>query len=123
MQPKFIQYRCEWKGCKASLNNLETLRKHIRIVHAEEVQRKLCCQWAVCGTRFFRTHEPPKDLDNHFATAHLPSLEWRLGDGPQCRGVVTKVTYPLQIPATPRFRPPSATDLLFMKSPTSSPPR
>lgn len=74
IQPKFIQYPCEWKGCKASLKSLETLRKHVRIVHAEAGQGTLCCQWDNCGASIPRLYESPKDLNDHITTTHLASL-------------------------------------------------
>lgn len=92
IQPKFIQYPCEWKGCKSSLKDLETLRKHVRIVHAEAGQGILCCQWYNCGASIPRLYESPKDLNDHVTTTHLASLEWRLGDGHKCCGVVAKAS-------------------------------
>lgn len=92
IQPKFIQYPCEWKGCKATLKNLETLRKHVRIVHAEAGQGTLCCQWDNCGASIPILYESPQDLNDHITATHLTSLEWRLGDGHKCCGVVAKAS-------------------------------
>lgn len=89
-QPKFIQYPCEWNGCKASLNNLKTLRKHFRIVHAKEAKDTLPCDWGICGTNTPRMYESPEDLENHFKTFHLELLKWLLGDGHKSDGVVAK---------------------------------
>ncbi|KAG8167543.1 hypothetical protein KVR01_003232 [Diaporthe batatas] len=77
IQPVFIQYPCEWNGCKAVLNNLETLRKHIHIVHwqAEEAEGTLCCCWGSCGTGSLRVFKSIKDLENHSAAAHLTPLQ------------------------------------------------
>lgn len=80
-QPKFVQYPCDWNGCKASLKNLETLQRHIRIVHAEEARDTLCCRWGTCGTGTPRMYESAEGLDHHFETSHLKQLQWRLGDG------------------------------------------
>lgn len=98
MQPKFIQYPCDWNGCKASLKNVETLQKHILIVHAEEARDTLYCRWGDCGTATPITYKSPEDLDKHFETSHLKPLKWRLGDGPKSNEVVAKVSgtcYPL----------------------------
>lgn len=98
MQPKFIQYPCDWSGCKANLKNLETLQKHIRIVHTEEARDTLCCRWGNCGTAPPITYKSPEDLDKHFETSHLKPLRWLLGDGPKSHEVVAKVSgtcYPL----------------------------
>lgn len=79
VQPKFIHYPCEWQGCKAILHNLETLRKHLRIVHwrPDEAQDAFCCRWGICGTEFPRTFKATKDLENHSEIAHLTPLECR----------------------------------------------
>lgn len=89
-QPNFIQYPCEWKGCKASLNSLKTFQKHIRIVHAEEARDTLRCGWGICGTNTPGAYESPEDLENHFQTFHLEPLKWRLGDGHKSDGIVAK---------------------------------
>lgn len=97
-QPKFIQYPCDWNGCKANLKNVETLQKHIRIVHAEEARDTLCCRWGNCGTATPTTYESPEALDEHFETSHLEPLRWRLGDGQKSHEVVAKASgawYPL----------------------------
>lgn len=90
IQPKFIQYPCEWNGCQASLNNLETLQKHFRIVHAAEARDTLCCRWGVCGTGTPRAYESAQDLGYHFDASHLTPLKWRLGDGQKGHGIVAK---------------------------------
>lgn len=97
-QPKFIHYPCDWNGCKASLKNVETLQKHIRIVHAEEARDTLCCRWGNCDTATPRTYESSEDLDKHFEISHLEPLRWRLGDGQKSHQVVAKASdnwYPL----------------------------
>ena len=89
-QPKFIQYPCEWNGCKAVLKNLGTLQNHIRIVHAEEARDTLCCRWGYCGSNTPTTYESAEGLENHFETAHLEPLKWRLGDGTKGQEFVAK---------------------------------
>ncbi|KAG6367623.1 hypothetical protein INS49_001816 [Diaporthe citri] len=79
-RPKFIQYSCEWNGCKASLKDLKTLKKHIHIVHAKEARDTLCCGWGSCVTNTPRAYESPEDLENHFEIFHLEPLKWSLGD-------------------------------------------
>ncbi|KAJ0123020.1 hypothetical protein J7T55_011482 [Diaporthe amygdali] len=90
VQPKFVQYHCEWKKCKASLNNLGTLQKHIRIVHGEEAAHTLNCLWGRCGTG--TTYASVEGLEQHFETVHLASLKWSLGDGHKGNGVMTKAS-------------------------------
>lgn len=89
-QPRFIQYLCEWNECKASLVNLETLEKHVRVVHAKEAGDALCCRWGYCGTGTQTTYESPEDFSNHFETSHLKPLRWNLGDGQKSHGVADK---------------------------------
>lgn len=90
IQPKFIEYPCKWSGCQASLNNLETLQKHFRIVHAEEARDTLRCRWGACGTGTPRAYESVHDLGYHFDASHLTPLKWRLGDGQKGHGIVAK---------------------------------
>lgn len=89
-QPRFIQYLCEWNECKASLVNLETLEKHVRVVHAKEAGDALCCRWGHCGTGTPTTYESPEDFSNHFETSHLTPIRWNLGDGQKIHGVTEK---------------------------------
>jgi hypothetical protein len=91
IQPRFVQFSCEWEGCQATLSNLETLQKHIRIVHVGVQGGSVSsCQWGGCGARLSGTAETPNGLDDHFVTTHLTPLAWRLGDGPKCHGAVAK---------------------------------
>lgn len=70
--------------------NLETLEKHIRIVHAEEAGDNLCCRWGDCGTGTPIMYESPEDFNNHFENFHLKALRWHLGDGQKIHGVAAK---------------------------------
>ncbi|KAK0705314.1 hypothetical protein B0H67DRAFT_649659 [Lasiosphaeris hirsuta] len=81
LTPKFIPFICEWEGCPAELQNLETLRRHLLIVHGKSTT----CKWADCSSK----HEMPLDLptreafEAHIEQAHLVPYAWHLGDGPR----------------------------------------
>lgn len=93
LRPQFVEFLCEWAGCKAELHNLETLRRHVFAIHG----RSEMCLWAKCAAL-----EPPRTLTNgdefrqHVEEAHLVPFAWHIGDGPQnregggCRGPVEK---------------------------------
>lgn len=76
LRPSFLVFLCEWAGCKAELQNLTTLRRHILIVHGDSPH----CSWGSCissSTQF--------DTDEAFAAhvedAHLVPFAWHVGDG------------------------------------------
>ncbi|KAL3962261.1 hypothetical protein ACCO45_003784 [Purpureocillium lilacinum] len=68
LRPQFVEFLCEWAGCKAELHNLETLRRHVFAIHG----RSEMCLWAKCAAL-----EPPRTLTNgdefrqHVVEAHL----------------------------------------------------
>ncbi|KAK4038101.1 hypothetical protein C8A01DRAFT_17762 [Parachaetomium inaequale] len=94
LNPHFVAFRCEWENCPAELQNLETLRKHLLVVHGRPPrptssssssspppqQQPLACKWATC------THPPLPSRDSfaaHLETAHLLPYLWHVGDGPR----------------------------------------
>lgn len=79
--PKFPHFFCEWEGCSADLQNLETLRKHLVVVHGQAGT----CRWGSCPGKH---PEPlhfasPKDFETHIDKTHVLSCSWHLGDGPR----------------------------------------
>jgi hypothetical protein len=78
----FVAFLCEWAGCRAELHNLETLRRHVYVVHAESGWRR--CFWGMCKDK-----EPPLALidreafDRHAEEAHFVPFSWHVGDGPR----------------------------------------
>ncbi|PHH82951.1 hypothetical protein CDD82_4169 [Ophiocordyceps australis] len=87
LQPQFVDYMCEWAGCKAELHNLETLQRHIYAVHGQARQGEVVtCRWGKCGQR-----DPAKrfgnegDFSRHVNKRHLACVAWQIGDGPQNR--------------------------------------
>ncbi|KAH7149839.1 hypothetical protein B0J13DRAFT_548939 [Dactylonectria estremocensis] len=77
----FVAFLCEWRGCKAELHNLDTLRRHVYVVHENETRQT--CQWGKCGR-----NETPQVFDQrgsfkrHMEEAHLVPFAWHVGDGP-----------------------------------------
>ncbi|KAI3392123.1 hypothetical protein diail_6166 [Diaporthe ilicicola] len=91
-KPKFIPYHCEWNRCRAVLNNLETLQKHIRIVHGEEARKTMLCSWGSCGTGTLGKYASVEALEHHFESVHLASLRWCLGDGLKNHGALAEAS-------------------------------
>ncbi|KAL2265454.1 hypothetical protein VTJ83DRAFT_6554 [Remersonia thermophila] len=96
LNPHFLSFRCEWEGCPAELQNLETLRKHIHVVHGKRQASGaaaqpaassssattiiISCRWASCTVEPFRSLE---DFAAHAEAAHLAPFLWHVGDGPR----------------------------------------
>lgn len=79
---KFMAFLCEWEGCKAELHNLETLRRHVHIVH---LRRATQCRWGQCRN----TEIVPGfvELKTHMEEQHLVPFGWHIGDGPSNNGM------------------------------------
>ncbi|ODA83756.1 hypothetical protein RJ55_02272 [Drechmeria coniospora] len=83
LEPSFVDFLCEWAGCKAELHNLDTLRRHVYAVHG----RGETCRWGKCAAS-----EPSRELPSsllfrhHMEEAHLIPFAWHTGDGPRNRG-------------------------------------
>ncbi|KAL2185150.1 hypothetical protein L209DRAFT_781010 [Thermothelomyces heterothallicus CBS 203.75] len=88
LNPRFISFRCEWENCPAELQNLDTLRKHLLVVHGRPSSsaspsksgQPLPCKWSNC------TAMPLPSRDSfaaHVETAHLVPYLWHAGDGPR----------------------------------------
>ncbi|KAK5455998.1 hypothetical protein LTS15_005317 [Exophiala xenobiotica] len=97
-QSSLPQFKCRWKGCKAHLHNLDTLRQHIVKVHQptqEDVdQFGYICWWKRC--QYLEDDGkggigPSKTFDNttawldHVEEDHLYQLAMKLGDGPSTK--------------------------------------
>ncbi|KAL2257409.1 hypothetical protein VTK26DRAFT_206 [Humicola hyalothermophila] len=90
LNPHFLTFRCEWENCPAELQNLETLRKHLLVVHGRSSssstpEQSLACKWANCAL----ANPSPQTLTSkeafaaHIETTHLPPFLWHIGDGPR----------------------------------------
>ncbi|KAL7909976.1 hypothetical protein GGI35DRAFT_350989 [Trichoderma velutinum] len=84
----FTAFLCEWSGCKAELHNLDTLRRHVSVVHCRKVP--LVCRWGKCAQS--SESSPPyqfpdvPSLRTHVEKKHLIPFSWHTGDGPQNYG-------------------------------------
>lgn len=78
--PRYVPFLCEWPGCKAELQNVARLRKHIHVVHGR--MDPLLCRWARCKDNtqvFAQQFEFQKHVEEH----HLTPFAWHVGDGQQ----------------------------------------
>lgn len=79
-RPKFLPFLCEWEDCPAELQNLETLRKHVLVVHG----RSETCRWGKCARATRPRSLPSRDaFQRHAEDVHLVPFAWHVGDGPQ----------------------------------------
>ena len=112
-QPTYIPFLCEWRGCKAELMNLETLRKHVYVVHGRAIRVKefvpKACLWGKCGKKAeSRDGDGDQEMGGvvqeevfgdeeafkaHMEKAHIVPMAWHMGDGP--RGTTTGMFHPL----------------------------
>ncbi len=86
LQPAYLEFLCEWSGCKAELQNLETLRRHVLVVHVKR-QSGRHCLWGKCGEKTPRglLHEDQASLVSHLEQTHMIPISWHVGDGPSNR--------------------------------------
>jgi hypothetical protein len=98
-EPVFFPFICEWEGCPAELQNLETLETHVFNVHdKKQSSGSRLCLWDKCGAK----HEPSGDMTKsskahvdrnefknkmewkeHIKERHLIPFAWYMGDGPR----------------------------------------
>ncbi|KAL6885400.1 hypothetical protein GGI43DRAFT_304469 [Trichoderma evansii] len=82
LEKSFAAFLCEWGSCKAELHNLNTLRRHILMVHCRK--RPFVCQWGKCAKEVpARVFSDEPSLQTHIEKAHLIPFSWHVGDGPQ----------------------------------------
>ncbi|KAK0651240.1 hypothetical protein B0T16DRAFT_403418 [Cercophora newfieldiana] len=98
--PKFPVFPCEWEGCPAQLQNYETLRAHLLIIHGKSGT----CRWADCPSK----HPSPLQLPDeetfaaHAEKKHLKHTLWLRGEGPK------NTSIPTPWATAPPARPPNA---------------
>ncbi|EXJ84601.1 hypothetical protein A1O3_05271 [Capronia epimyces CBS 606.96] len=97
--PSLPVFKCHWKGCKAHLHNLETLRQHISKVHcptADEVKEAdYICWWRNCrhlvkenGLVNPQISFPTfKEWLDHIDEDHLHAVALKYGDGPSTKHI------------------------------------
>ncbi|KAI3392495.1 hypothetical protein diail_5630 [Diaporthe ilicicola] len=76
--PRYVPSLCEWAGCKAELQNVARLRKHIHVVHGRA--DPLLCRWAGCRDRT-RVFAQEFEFQDHVDREHLTPFVWHVGDG------------------------------------------
>lgn len=82
LEKSFAAFLCEWGSCKAELHNLNTLRRHILVVHCRK--RPFVCHWGKCGKEATAVvFSDERLLRIHIEEAHLIPFSWHVGDGPQ----------------------------------------
>ncbi|KAL7948249.1 hypothetical protein V8C42DRAFT_313930 [Trichoderma barbatum] len=85
LQTSFAAFLCEWSGCKAELHNLDTLRRHVSVVHCKKAP--LVCRWGTCAQSPSLEQFPnASSLRAHIEKKHLVPFSWHIGDGPQNHG-------------------------------------
>ena len=111
LSPHFLTFRCEWANCPAELQNVDTLRKHLLIVHGRPspppsttttttTQPLFPCHWSACASQPFTSLS---HLTTHLETAHLLPQLWHLGDGPRNTTPMQQQTPPPPPPAVPPY--------------------
>ncbi|GAO18453.1 uncharacterized protein UV8b_07230 [Ustilaginoidea virens] len=76
---QFVNFLCEWSGCKAELHNLDTLQRHVHVVH-QVASEKQGCLWGDCRAHGFQSTQ---DWKLHLDEAHFVPFSWHVGDGPR----------------------------------------
>ncbi|XWW96953.1 hypothetical protein V2A60_004933 [Cordyceps javanica] len=84
LKPTYTGFLCEWSGCKAELHNMDTLRRHIYVVHLRP-QRQHRCLWGKCGQMSVAQQFDGEALATHLEQLHLVPMSWHIGDGPRNR--------------------------------------
>ncbi|TGJ85410.1 hypothetical protein E0Z10_g3339 [Xylaria hypoxylon] len=108
-KPDYTLYKCEWDLsedsqqqepalCPAELQNMDTLRRHVFIIHGDG--DPLVCRFSHCKDRSpplrFKTE---KEFQSHMETKHFAGYLWYLGEGCQNNGIWTLKNKPANLPA------------------------
>lgn len=91
--PRYVPFLCEWAGCKAELQNVETLRRHVRKIHG--LADPLVCRWKSCGMgngEQLLVFEQVGEFHEHVDEGHLLPYMWHVGDGSRNGECVVKPT-------------------------------
>lgn len=82
--PRYVPFLCEWAGCRAELQNIDTLRRHLGKVHGVGAGA-LVCQWGHCARRGEEQDEVRfgdyYEVLAHVDERHLVPFAWHVGDG------------------------------------------
>ncbi|KAI0161560.1 hypothetical protein GGR57DRAFT_361905 [Xylariaceae sp. FL1272] len=97
--PDFMPYKCEWdisheehqlenSICPAELHNLDTLRRHVSLIHGED--DPLICRYPKCkaqkNPQEFLTLE---EFERHMEDKHFIAYLWHWGEGYKNNGIET----------------------------------
>jgi hypothetical protein len=75
----FTEYRCEWLGCKAVLNNFDNMKRHLKQhKKVDATNDGVPCEWAGCE---FSPCASEVEWANH-AHVHLEEVKDIFGHGP-----------------------------------------
>ncbi|KFA50484.1 hypothetical protein S40293_03069 [Stachybotrys chartarum IBT 40293] len=81
LNPPWFAFLCEWAGCQAELQNLQTLKRHVYIVHHQR-NPDMDCRWGRCGQGGGVQGFPDAEaFERHMEQSHLIPLSWHAGDG------------------------------------------
>lgn len=91
-----MSFGCEWHAkdpsggpirCPAELQNMETLRRHVFLVHGDA--HTLVCRWGKCSHAQPVVFADEEAFRKHVEEAHFRSYVWHMGDGIQNKGIST----------------------------------
>lgn len=98
--PSHPVFRCRWRGCKAHLHNLQTLRSHISKVHRPSEEdlniSGYICWWRNCqflevddaGSIYpAKTFQASEEWTDHIEEDHLYPVALKHGDGPSTKHI------------------------------------
>ncbi len=118
-EPIYYAFICEWKGCVAELQNLETLRRHLLVIHGMKQENgRIACLWRNCRKAGEVTQEvaasdsdevvqvpvsePLEFLTRHswkdHIQIHIQHIAQYMGDGP--KGTYLGTHFPLAFSIT-----------------------
>ncbi|KAH8907044.1 hypothetical protein BR93DRAFT_663396 [Coniochaeta sp. PMI_546] len=92
LRPKYVPFLCEWEGCPAELQNIDTLRRHVRVVHGRQGVRS--CRWGKCSLLPRESFASGAEFERHMEVRHLLPFVWHVGDGPRNTIMEYKVKTP-----------------------------
>jgi hypothetical protein len=77
-----VPFLCEWDGCPAELQNVDTLRRHILVVHGD-IAVEEGCRWRKCKGLAKQRFRSDAEFEQHIEDRHLTPFVWHVGDGPR----------------------------------------
>ncbi|KAI8634216.1 hypothetical protein F5Y19DRAFT_203944 [Xylariaceae sp. FL1651] len=108
-KPDYTPYKCEWtlpkqpgqqkpSVCPAELHNMETLRRHVSIIHGDA--DSLVCRYSRCSERTLPLRfATVREFKDHMEKKHFAWYLWHMGEGYQNNSVSTRKHEPNTAPA------------------------